>query len=391
MAPTATSASRSLETIASPYRLDLPQATPEAFQSVLEALTDRFLAQAEQELGEFIDARLALGAASGAEDERSRGEYAVELLTFGILREEYAHLAGQTPPALRERMRQLWAIRRDEPDQKATADAERAQIFQSLLQAPLQDFIQPCQDPILVDWLEATGEFGQEALRMRHWLDGVGVFWSAEEFRVATWNLARWFESAAHQDLSEWTQGVEAFRTRALAQLQPREDLFLITRHERLYHLNMVGAEAMNRGFRPGFLQRPRKVVLVPGCMRSRDDRACMALRRGTDISCAHCDRTCNVSRLTELGEEKGFKVYVVPHASSFTAWLERWKEDGQTALVAAACPLHLVPGGYEMRALGLQAQCVFLRYSGCKRHWDPNGTPTEIDTDRLLELLSQT
>lgn len=55
----------------------------------------------------------------------------------------------------------------------------------------------------------------------------------------------------------------------------------------------------------------------------------------------------------------------------------------------AAACPLHLVPGGYEMRALGLEAQCVLLAYSGCKRHWDPTGTPTRLDRDRLLELVA--
>ncbi|HNY30094.1 MAG TPA: DUF116 domain-containing protein [Fibrobacteria bacterium] len=374
---------------ASPYRIESTPEASQRFQATLEAFTDRFLELVEQDLGEFIDARLALGAASGLEVERSRGEYAVELLTFGILREEYAVLAGRTPPATRERMRSLWRLRSDDPAQKPWADTERARLFSTLLALPRQEFLEPAQDPILVDWLESTGEFVQEALRMRPWLDGVGVFWSGVEFTEATRRLAERFQDEARQELSEWTRGVEDFRDRVLSESSSREDLFLITRSERMYHLNMVGAEAMNRGFRPGFEKRPRKVVLVPGCMRSRDDRSCMALRRGTDISCAHCDSDCNVSKLTELGEERDFKVFVVPHASTFTAWLERWREDGRTALVAAACPLHLVSGGYEMRALGLQAQCVFLRYSGCKRHWDPSGTPTEIDTDRLLELLS--
>lgn len=372
----------------SPYAIDSSPEGSRRFQMVLAAFTDRFLQKAEEDLGEFIDARLALGAASGREAERSRGEYAVELLTFGILRAEYAELAGQTPPAVRTRMRELWELRSTDPVQKPQADSQRARIFLDLLQAGHHEFLEPAEDPILVEWLSATGEFVQESLRMRQWLEAIGVFWSAQEFHQATLDLANWFQDEARRELADWTRGVEEYRQQVMESLQPREDLFLITRHERLYHLNMVGAEAMNRGFRPGFQARPRKVVLVPGCMRSRDDRACMALRRGTDISCAHCDKNCNVSKLTELGEEKGFRVFVVPHASTFTAWLERWREDGQTALVAAACPLHLVPGGYEMRALGLQAQCLFLRYSGCKRHWDPNGTPTEIDTTRLLELL---
>ncbi|MBK9579197.1 MAG: DUF116 domain-containing protein [Fibrobacteres bacterium] len=391
MSPTATYATPAHTARNSPYHLDPAVGEPRNFQDTLERFTDRFLEQAEQELGEFIDARLALGAAGGLDPERSRGEYAVELLTFGILREEYAVWAGQTPPSIRRQMKDLWDLRSNDPEAKHEADARRAQLFWNLLHGPHLEFLQPCEDPILIDWLESTGEFVQESIRMRLWLEGIGVFWSPEEFFQATRDLARWFEESAKQELAEWTRGVDAYRARALAETTPREDLLLITRRERLYHLNMVGAEAMNRGFRPGFTKRPKKVVLVPGCMRSRDDRACMALRRGTDISCAHCDRSCNVSRLTELGEQNDFKVYVVPHASTFTAWLKRWQEDGQTALVAAACPLHLVPGGYEMRALGLQAQCVFLRYSGCKRHWDPTGTPTEIDADRLLDLLSQT
>lgn len=372
----------------SPYHLDGASEDSRDFQKVLEALTDRFLAQAEGELGEFIDARLALRAAGGLDPERSRGEYAVELLTFGMLREEYARIAGHTPPSVRERLRDLWTIRSEDPLRKAIADSERAEIFWRLVHGSDHDCIQPCEDSILIDWLESTGEFVQESIRMRLWLEGVGAFWSAEEFRQATMDLAIWFRQEARQELSEWTRGVEEFREKALAETRPREDLFLISRRECLYHLNMVGAEAMNRGFRPGFLRRARKVILVPGCMRARDDRDCMAIRRGTDISCAHCDPDCNVSRLSRKVDASTARVFVVPHASTFTAWLERWKEDGETALVAAACPLHLVPGGYEMRALGLEAQCVFLRYSGCKRHWDPDGTPTEIDTTRLLELL---
>jgi len=41
------------------------------------------------------------------------------------------------------------------------------------------------------------------------------------------------------------------------------------------------------------------------------------------------------------------------------------------------------------MRALGLEAQCVLLDYSGCKRHWDPKGVPTRLDRKRLLEVVA--
>ncbi len=224
---------------------------------------------------------------------------------------------------------------------------------------------------------------------MKAWQAGHEAFWSTEEFIAATSQLAIWFEERARSILGPWTTGVDAYRRSVLDADKPREDLFLVTRTERLYHLNLLGSEVMNRGFRPGFESRPRKVVLVPGCMRALDDKSCQATREGLDISCTRCHATCEVASLDRLGEEKGFSVRVVPHASTFTAWLERWSGDRDTALIAAACPLHLVPGGYEMRALGLEAQCVLLSYSGCKRHWDPAGTPTRLDRERLLQLVA--
>jgi hypothetical protein len=58
--------------------------------------------------------------------------------------------------------------------------------------------------------------------------------------------------------------------------------------------------------------------------------------------------------------------------------------------LVAVACLLNLVPGGYEMRELGLNAQCVLLDYCGCIKHWHPEGFPTDLNIDRLLNLCSK-
>lgn len=369
-----------------PYQIE---ARDDAFHAALSDFADEFLRESERRLGDMVDARIALRAARNEESLRSRGEYAIELLTFGLLRRAHAVHVLATAETTLHRLSELWRRRSTDPSRKAEADAERGRIFRRILHRAWEQRPEEIPDARLVDWCAATGEYVQEALRMRAWLSGHEAFWSPGEFREATSDLATWFEGRAKDVLGPWTFGVDAYRRAVLDADLPREDLFLVTRPEPLYHLNMLGSEVMNRGFRPGFESRSRKVVLVPGCMRSRDDNSCRARRDGLDISCTRCHASCEVAALDRLGEEKGFSVRVVPHASSFTAWLEHWGRDKDTALVAAACPLHLVAGGYEMRALGLEAQCVLLSYSGCRRHWDPQGTPTRLDRDRLLRLVA--
>jgi hypothetical protein len=326
--------------------------------------------------------------AAGGESLRSRGEYSVELLSYGMLRAEYGALAARTPERIVRRMAELWRLRSEEPSRKGEADAERGRIFHDLL-AIRTDAEDMADDDRLVAWLEATGEFVQEAARLRGWVDSAAMTGSSV-FHEAADALVAWFVPEVGRMLGAWTRGVAAYRDAVVASGKAREDLFLVTRSEPLYHLNMVGSEVMNRGFLPGYRLRPDKVVLVPGCMRSRDDATCRARRDGLDISCTRCHPDCEVAALDRLAVERGFRVYVVPHASTFTAWLRHWRKEPTASLVAVACPLHLVTGGYEMRDLGLEAQCVLLRYSGCKRHWDPDGIPTRLDRERLLEVVGR-
>jgi hypothetical protein len=366
----------------SPYGIG-PDAT--GFRKVLRELADTFLEEVETLCGDLLDGHEAFLSTVEAGVLRTRGEHAIELLTLGLLREEYAHVAAATRIDEVERLEALWQVRSSQPARKAPCDAERGLMFLDILERDIPS--SPATDEHLLAWLSATGEFVQESIRMRLWLESSRIF-CPEDFLPLSRSLAVWFEREARGRLGPWTSGVDAYRRRILSERREREDLFLVTRSERLYHLNMLGSEVMNRGFRPGFEQCPDKVVLLPGCMRARPEGQCLACRDGLDISCTRCHPECEVARIDALGKTHSFRVFVVPHASSFTAWLKHWQGSPGTALIAAACPLHLVPGGYEMRALGLQAQCVLLEYSGCARHWDPAGRPTRIDHDTLLGLV---
>jgi hypothetical protein len=67
---------------------------------------------------------------------------------------------------------------------------------------------------------------------------------------------------------------------------------------------------------------------------------------------------------------------------------LAHWANQKDTALVGVACVLNLLTGGYEMKRLNIQSQCVFLDYCSCKNHWDKKGVPTSMNINRLKQIL---
>jgi hypothetical protein len=46
------------------------------------------------------------------------------------------------------------------------------------------------------------------------------------------------------------------------------------------------------------------------------------------------------------------------------------------------------MPGGWETKSLGVHAQGVLLDYCGCHYHWHKDGIPTNINFDRLLQVV---
>ncbi|KMQ51351.1 hypothetical protein CHISP_1834 [Chitinispirillum alkaliphilum] len=283
-----------------------------------------------------------------------------------------------------EELEKLWHTRTTDKDKKAEADNRRGEIFHYLRTEKNVSYLsQTVNVKRFVRWLAAAGEFRFEAERFQIMIESM----DENELITIAGSLADWSIQEVFPHLKPYTKQVKTFLNWAHDQNE-REDIFLITRSETEYHCNMLGAEVMNRGFRSGFVQTKKRIVLVPGCMRVFNDSRCKADVNGLDIICTFCSSHCNVAAITRLGLIKNFSVLIVPHASNFSAWLKPWQGVQDTGLVAVACPLHLVPGGLEMRKLGLMAQCIELNFSGCKKHWNPEGIATSLDTKRLLSLL---
>jgi hypothetical protein len=243
----------------------------------------------------------------------------------------------------------------------------------------------------LVNWLSATGEFKDEVRRFANWQRFFETITTGEKdgYLTKATDLADWFKGLSKAKLGMFTQQIEQFINNTLSAHKGQEDILFCGKSEIEYHINMIASEIMNQGFRGDFQQTKEKTVLVPGCMRMQPEHLCKAQQQGDNITCTHCTRNCNVSRITALGEDKGFKTFIVPHSSGFTKWLKRFSNQNNNGVVAVACTLNIVAGGYEMRELDIPSQCVLLDYCGCKKHWHETGFPTDVNDEQILRVIN--
>ncbi len=169
-----------------------------------------------------------------------------------------------------------------------------------------------------------------------------------------------------------------------------REDVVFAARPRVEYHLNMVGAELMNRAQRAAFLQTPRKAVIVPACLRYHPRPRCRAVSGPLACECRGCEPRCRVRQLTRLGAEQGFDVFLVPHESSvFAGEAGRQLLGDGAGIVGVTCVPNLLAGGWKALRLGLPPQCVLLDHCGCRKHWHDEGISTEIDEAELRRVLA--
>lgn len=208
----------------------------------------------------------------------------------------------------------------------------------------------------------------------------------AEMFKAIE-SFTFWFKEEAQKELGRYTENVDSFLKNAGEHYKWREDRISCTRSEEEYHLNMVGAELMNRALRREFEQTDSKAVLLPGCMRKLPAWECKATKVPGGLKCIGCTPGCKVNDIRQLGRKNDFQVYVIPHASDLSQWSPAKRKDN-LGVVASACLTTLVEGGWELKRYGVAAQCVVLEYSGCKKHWHPEGIETGISTAELLRIL---
>jgi len=378
------------------YDLRQQDGCSDGFYVDVARFSDEVLAGIEQRAAAALDGYTSHVQLFLRETPRSRGEYAIELLTLGLTLRRYGEAAKSTPTWVVQLTRELFELRRSSSLLKPVADLLRALMTRSFLMSrigrkttgemPLADGL-----PRLIEWLHATGEFEQEAVRLHNWrsfLDTLSQQEATHWIETAT-ELFDWFKIEADKALGAYTRGISDFLAGEYAWRGCREDQIFCGKDPAEYHLCMVAAEVMNRGLRAEFERTPLQVVLVPTCLRGAHADTCRAVFSGVDISCAACDPDCTVNRITQQMRDLGAMVYLVPHATGFSRWLERWQRTPEYGVTAVACLLNILPGGYEMRARGIASQCVPLDYPGCQKHWRSQGISTSLNEDQLVRIVT--
>jgi len=376
------------------YDLRLPGGSSDEYYADAARFADLFLDEVELRASFLLDGYGRHVQEALREAPRSRGEYAVELLMLGLALQRYGGAAESAPSWAVELTRELLWLRRSVAF-KPLVDLGRA-VLGCLFFAPdgggPPSSAPPSPDrlPRLIEWLSASGEFTQEAMRINNWRSylatfspEVAAYWLAEA--VA---LFEWFICEAEAALGTYTSGVSAYLAAEAPRHKWREDRLLCGRIAVEYHLAMAAAEVMNRGLLNEFQKTSQRVILVPACMRP-DPARCRARLVGFDLTCTGCRSNCNVNRITHRMRRLGVTVHLVPHATGFSQWLARWQGKPDVGVTAVACLANIVSGGFEMRARGIASQCVLLDFPGCQRHWTREMLSTELNEEQLVQIAT--
>lgn len=382
------------------YSLKCGHSNSEAYYQDVRAFTDILLTHSEKTFKPVIDDFTSFLQTYKLEEVREYEEYLLELISFGVLWKSYSNtaLSARTGPFVTLARMAEW--RKKHQRAKPYIDLARG-ILTTLFLLPKNSNHKPTQIPTLeqIDhvckWFEATGEFREQALRFIRWRAFWGTKTSEELFQIFFMidEYTKWFETESEKHLGKYTEEVEKFLERKQKFYRWREDRIQCTRARIEYHLNMAGAELMNRAFRKDFDKTDMKVVLVPGCMRKYMNIECKAKRVREGLICEGCSPECNVNQLREMGKKNSthekFEVYIIPHASDLSLWSPR---EGRHSLgvVASACVTTLVEGGWELKRYDVPAQCVLLDNSGCKKHWHDEGIPTKFNVRELKRIIAQ-
>lgn len=376
------------------YSLYDSKSNSKEFYKRLTDFTDWWLAMVPLTISEMIQQYQTFICREKKEKLRSKEEYLLEFLALGIYWNLYSGNALRLPVIPEKILTKLSTLRRQGKMMKWISDPLRGILTTSYL-SPFQFFESPSPNrenvEALLKWLSATGEYTYDWKRLYGWYQYLATLKETElinQMKYAS-ELATQFEKKSEEMLGSYTSSVEKFLARAQSTYRYREDAIFCGRKSVEYHLNMLGAELMNRVFLQAFRKTDRKVVLLPGCMRIDGGKHCQAVPDFLGDRCISCSPRCNVAHLVRLGKEIGYDVYIIYHESALLSKGTAIRvQEEQIGIVGVACLLNLISGGWKLKEHDIPAQCILLDYCGCKQHWHKQGIPTKLDEDQLRSII---
>lgn len=320
---------------------------------------------------------------------RTKAEYYLEILMIGVLWKSYINRAINLR-IIPKNILIILSYLRKYKSLKKSVDKNRSIMETMFLNKEDDKIIEINKNNFekLIGYLMATGDFNEEIKRLKSWEKYLKNKREDEVRKIisSAIELEEIFENKSKIELGIYTKKVNDFLHIADEKYKYREDFIVCRKREVEYHLNMVGAEIMNNSYREQFLKSKEKRLLLPSCMRLKDQENCKATKTEEGYVCAHCTTSCNINKYDKLGKEYNFKVYIIPHESNIT--IKKKFQYGEVGIIGVACILNLISGGLKAKSLGFVPQCVFLDYCGCKSHWDESGIITNFNEDKLLYTL---
>jgi hypothetical protein len=362
------------------------------FYEQLSAFSTKIISEAKQYFSKNLAAFKAYLKTSEKTHIPGDEEYLIEFIASGIYLEKYASYAVSSSSISTFILYNLFLLREKNPFTKPVLDYLRGHLSGWLLYSlNIRTYeFSPEVFSRLIKWLKATGEFAEETKRLVIW----NRFYkslpaeTAQDIITKSVAFARYFEEQSKLHLGRFTHNVNHFLKNEHRKYENREDYLFCGRSEAEYHLNMFGAEILNRNFRKCFNETKGKVVLLPACMCNPDDGMCKAISNGLHMKCISCSKNCEINNIQNSLKTKVTETYLIEHSSDFSEFLKFWKNQNKTGIIAVACVLNLLKGGYEMQSLNIPSQCVFLDYCGCKKHWHDKGIPTNLNRCQFEKIL---
>ncbi len=343
-------------------------------------------------MGKILEVYLNYIKQNQIEESRTIEEYAIEALMIGVFLLVYKDRAMNLNKYVQKFFVYLAYQREKGKYQKVVSDFIKGRLAVFMLPkekaVKMENMYLMEQFSRLMEWLEASGDFKQEVIRLRAW-SGFLHDKSAKESQSileACIEAARWFDKRSVQKMGKYTVHIEDYVSKSYELHKGKEDIIFCSRKRLEYHLNMVGAEIMNQALRESFLKQKSKIVFLPRCMCQKSKNTCQAGYTPEGYICRHCEKTCPISQIAKLERIHDFKVYIIPHESDFKHGDA--EKNKQTGIVGVACVLNLLSGGFKAEQMGFVPQCVLLDYCGCRNHWHRTGIVTEINIARLKQIL---
>jgi hypothetical protein len=377
-----------------PITYSLNSAEAPYFYGQLEDFTNKILSESAYFIDKNISSFTNFISEKGIEIVRSPEEYTVEFISIGVFIERYSAYALKSNKLSISLLHKLYLMRGKSESLKPYVDNVRGYLSAKLLYVESKQNIDYSLATFirLLQWMDATGEFKEEVIRLEKWVQYLKTIDSdsSRTFIRKAISFARNFEEQAKYYLGVYTQNVDSFLNTVHNTYREREDYLFCGSSEVEYHLNMFGAEVINRNLKEHFVNTQNKVLLLPTCMCKPSGEKCKTKIDGLSLKCTSCSDECNVKQIKNIMQEQNVDVHLIPHSSSFSKFLQVWKNQDETGVIGVACVMNLLKGGYELQRLNIPSQCVFLNECGCKKHWDNVGIPTNMDTKQLKYIVSQ-